>query len=282
MRRLSVSPAIVTGSSHRRALPVPQSSRPLASMRRVGVSVLERHITSGIGELAGRVHEHRLPVRQAPEPDPGAREVHFEVFAGGAARGTERASGFSGALGMGSDTAWLQKSMWTLARVTPCGPAALIRSGIGCPVRRSRCGRMICLFWVCPERGLYINSEPTRNDHQKDGPVVARSASLRRSSGQCGTARTHAASGPARLLLPPRRRALPCRVAGVRHRRRSRLTHVHGPARRCGRPETRRDGPAANPTSATRSAFHLISSDFDRRPSCKGLVSLMGALGKRL
>ena len=38
----------------------------------------------------------------------------------------------------------------------------------------------------------------------------------------------------------------------------------------------------ANPTSATRSAFHLISSDFDRRASCKGLVSLMGALGNRL
>ena len=37
-----------------------------------------------------------------------------------------------------------------------------------------------------------------------------------------------------------------------------------------------------NPTSATRPAFQLISSDFDRRPSCKGLVSLMGALGNRL
>ena len=39
---------------------------------------------------------------------------------------------------------------------------------------------------------------------------------------------------------------------------------------------------ALSPTSATRSAFHLISSDFDRRASCKGLVSLMGALGNRL
>ena len=38
----------------------------------------------------------------------------------------------------------------------------------------------------------------------------------------------------------------------------------------------------ANPTSATRTGFQLISSDFDRRPSCKGLVSLMGGLGKRL
>ena len=46
-----------------------------------------------------------------------------------------------------------------------------------------------------------------------------------------------------------------------------------GPRRRPRRP---------SPTSATRSAFHLISSDFDRRASCKGLVSLMGALGNRL
>ena len=35
-----------------------------------------------------------------------------------------------------------------------------------------------------------------------------------------------------------------------------------------------------NPTSATRTGFQLISSDFDRRPSCKGLVSLMGGVGK--
>ena len=38
----------------------------------------------------------------------------------------------------------------------------------------------------------------------------------------------------------------------------------------------------SSPTSATRTGFQPISSDFDRRASCKGLVSLMGALGNRL
>ena len=37
-----------------------------------------------------------------------------------------------------------------------------------------------------------------------------------------------------------------------------------------------------SPTSATRTGFHLFSSNFDWRASCKGLVSLMGGLGKRL
>ena len=48
---------------------------------RVGVGVLKREVGSDMGGLTGRAHEHRLPAWQAPGPDPGSLEVHFEEFA---------------------------------------------------------------------------------------------------------------------------------------------------------------------------------------------------------